>query len=96
MVAFARTAIAVAHCRPHPVDSRTTTAEQKVVVELVFLGRWALERRAFDAKYDGIISGRNEDMAAKPVRSIFPAKGKALFGHDQRRCHEFIHLKSAE
>ena len=72
--------VAVAHGAEDPgeVDPGAAAREEQVVVELVLLGRRALQRRALDAQDDGVVLGRDEDVSAKAVRRVLPAEREAL------------------
>ena len=63
---------------PGEVDARAAAGEEEVVVELVLLGRRALQRRALDREHGGAVVGREEDVPAEAVRLVLPPEREAL------------------
>ena len=73
---------AVAHGRPPAADARAAAAEEKVVVQLVFLYRRTpandRDRRALDGKHDSAIVLRRKHISTEAVVVRLPPDGHAL------------------
>ena len=72
LVALPPPAVAPAHGRPRPVDTRAAAAEEQVVVKLVLLRRRAAASnkrggRALDGKHDRRVVRRGKNVSAEAV-----------------------------
>ena len=76
LITFPPATVAVTNCRPRPVDTCATAAEQQVIVQLIFLRGWPAVNqqrgRAFDGKHDGAVVVCSEDVSTETVIVRFP------------------------
>jgi hypothetical protein len=78
-ITFPPTLIAITDSRPCPINSRTATAEQQVIVQLIFLGCRSspakhTSRGPFDGNDNGRIVGSRKHMATETVIVWLPTK----------------------